>query len=318
MNWKIKALMQRVVAGLPSNLSYAVYYQMQRHMGGLRRINPTNSLRSAVEIVRAAVDNGREVNGARVLEVGAGRRVNIPIAMWLAGADSVTTVDLNPYQRAELIAEDLDYYHANPEEIARIFDGVDVQQDRWDQLMSYSFRVSGLAGLLDMCRINYLAPADASDLDATSHSIDLHISTNVFEHVPRESLVAILAEGGRLLTDCGLAIHRIDHSDHFWHTDSSLTPISFLQYDESTWQRLSGNRYMYANRIRVDDFYDIYRESEQEVVCTEKSTDQSVLDELKRGACELDESFSDKPLEVLATMQSTFVSRPRVPQAVAT
>jgi len=51
MNWKLKAIIQNLVEKLPPNLSYALYYYMQRKFGGLQRMNPLNDLQKSVEIV---------------------------------------------------------------------------------------------------------------------------------------------------------------------------------------------------------------------------------------------------------------------------
>jgi predicted RNA methylase len=45
------------------------------------------------------------VTGRTVLEVGTGHMVDLPIGMWLCGAERVITVDLNPYLSRELVSE---------------------------------------------------------------------------------------------------------------------------------------------------------------------------------------------------------------------
>ena len=52
----------------------------------------------------------------------------------------------------------------------------------------------------------------------------------------------------------GLLLHMVDHSDHFSHADSSLSPIHFLQFSDAQWQRYAENRYSYVNRLREDDY----------------------------------------------------------------
>ncbi|MBE9572765.1 MAG: methyltransferase domain-containing protein, partial [Proteobacteria bacterium] len=48
-------------------------------------------------------------------------------------------------------------------------------------------------------------------------SIDYHISTTVFEHIPGKDIERILNEAKRILKREGIAIHFIDLSDHFQH-----------------------------------------------------------------------------------------------------
>jgi hypothetical protein len=59
----------------------------------------------------------------------------------------------------------------------------------------------------------------------------------------------------------GLFVHFIDHSDHFSHSDATISPINFLKHCESDWQGYAGNRYMYMNRLRHDDMIELIRES---------------------------------------------------------
>ena len=81
-----------------------------------------------------------------------------------------------------------------------------------------------------------------------------HISYTVFEHIPAPILSDILSEAQRVLRPSGLAIHLIDYSDHFAHSDASISAINFLQYDDAAWSRLADNPYMYMNRLRADDY----------------------------------------------------------------
>ncbi|MGR3302934.1 MAG: hypothetical protein ACUZ8I_10590 [Candidatus Scalindua sp.] len=55
------------------------------------------------------------------LEVGTGRRMNLPIALWLGGASKIITVDLNPYLKAELIFRDLAYMRNNQQKVKKLF-----------------------------------------------------------------------------------------------------------------------------------------------------------------------------------------------------
>jgi hypothetical protein len=64
----------------------------------------------------------------------------------------------------------------------------------------------------------------------------------------------IINEGNRILSEEGLFVHLIDCSDHFSHNDKSISRINFLQYNVTQWNKLAGNRYVYVNRLRHDDF----------------------------------------------------------------
>src|SRR5918997_5963825 len=97
MNWQQKARIQNLIGALP--LSNAIYYAVQRSVGSLRKgqANPVEYYDAARRMAAWSRATGRDVEGMRFLEVGTGRNVNLPTALWLCGAEHVTTVDLNPY-----------------------------------------------------------------------------------------------------------------------------------------------------------------------------------------------------------------------------
>jgi SAM-dependent methyltransferase len=308
MNWRIKARIQNAVAMLPPSVSYPAYYWMQRRFGGLRRIDPVKGFRKFVNACQRLEQVGATPVDGEFLEVGTGRQVTMPIAYWLCGARGTTTVDLNPYLKEELVRESLDYLSAHAGEIRALF-GKWLHEDRFGELLNFTKRPWHLAGLLDLCCIRYIAPGDAGSLHVPSGSFDFQISFNVFEHVTPSALRSILREGNRVLKRNGLFVHRVDYSDHFSHSDKSISAINFLRYDAEKWRRLAGNRYMYMNRLRVDDFEDLFREVDHEILLVDSDVDPSVESMLERGGFELDAAFRDKPLQVLATTGSWFITR---------
>ena len=83
---------------------------------------------------------------------------------------------------------------------------------------------------LKSINIIYMAPQDACDLPLPSDSFDFFISNTVLEHIPPAVISDIFAEASRVLCSDSLMIHHIDFSDHFSHSDSSISPINFLRY----------------------------------------------------------------------------------------
>ncbi|MFM6005613.1 MAG: methyltransferase domain-containing protein, partial [Sphaerospermopsis kisseleviana] len=93
--------------------------------------------------------------------------------------------------------------------------------------------------LLQFINVDYIAPGDASELSIPSNSIDFHTSYTVFEHIPPDIIKAIIKEGKRVLKSNGLFVHKIDYSDHFSHSDKSISAINFLQFSDSEWNRIA-------------------------------------------------------------------------------
>nr|NIV33804.1 hypothetical protein [Anaerolineae bacterium] len=166
MNWKRKAFIQNAIAKLPSDLSYRLYYFVQRRFGGLRRPYPFSRLRATAEILARIREQGRSAESRAFLEVGTGPRLNLPIALWLCGASEIWTVDLNPYLRPELVAEDVAYIRRHRQEIQALFQPY-ASPSLFRERLARLETAEGmrLDGLLDMMHIRYHAPGDAAQLD---------------------------------------------------------------------------------------------------------------------------------------------------------
>lgn len=311
MHWKLKARIQNAVSLLPSSASYAVYYWIQRNFGGLKRSSPINRLTAAIETWKRIQGRGYTPAGKVFLEVGTGRVPLVPLAYWLMGAEKTITIDSNPYLRAELVAEALQYAAENEAEILNLFGSL-LDKKRFAELLAFR-RDShySVSALLDLCHVEYVAPGDAADTCLPDRSIDFHTSYAVFEHIPLDVLRKILEEGNRIIKDDGLFIHRIDYSDHFSHTDGSISAINFLQYADDEWERYAGNRYMYMNRLRHDDFIDLFESVGQKIVESQPHIDPRARELLKSGSLSIDQRFSPKSEEVLAITVAWILSQKR-------
>ena len=307
MKWKAKAQLQHAVSLLPPSLSYSVYYWIQRHFGELRKVNPVTRLTAGIGVCKRIKQFGRTPIGGTFLEVGTGRRINTPVAYWLNGARKIITVDLNPYLKEELVREDIAYIAENKEKIKRLFDNY-FFEDRFRSLLDLANGEWHLSDLLELCKVDYLAPQDAANLPVSAGSVDFHTSYTVLEHIPPDILKLILQEGKRVITTNGLFIHRIDCSDHFSHSDRSLSSINFLQYNEQEWNKIAGNRYMYMNRLRVDDFQQLLQESSHRILDIEPDRDLTAVELIKNGNLKLSNRFKDKSDEVIATIGFWIVS----------
>ena len=62
MHWKLKAAIQNTVSFLPSSVSYATYYWVQRHFGGLRRLSPVERLVAGIDTWKRIQEQGVDPN----------------------------------------------------------------------------------------------------------------------------------------------------------------------------------------------------------------------------------------------------------------
>jgi SAM-dependent methyltransferase len=307
MNWKLKAKIQNLISLLPPNVSYSIYYWIQRNFGALRsnKINPIDRLRAGFETCKRLEQFGKSPVGATFLEVGTGRRINTPLAFWLLGAEKIITVDLNPYLKEELIKADLEYIKNHSNDIEDLFENR-IVNNRLNILISLNQSPLNLQELLKLISVDHIAPGDASQLSIPSNSIDFHTSYLVFEHIPPEIIKAIIKEGKRILKKDGLFVHRIDYSDHFSHSDKSISAINFLQFSDIEWNRIAGNRYMYMNRLRHDDFKKLFLELELSILLDE--VNQSLDAKSSLNEITLDPFFSQKDEEILSITSAWIVS----------
>ncbi len=307
MHWKTKALIQNMLSSLPSRISYEVYYKLQRVCGGLRKMNPTVGIKDGIAIVSSIERVKKSVDDKVFVEIGTGRTIIIPITLWLCGASRIITVDLNPYLKTKLIQEELDFIRCNKSAVLGMFGNRANRKqfnERFDRIVRGNIDIEGL---MKESQIEYFAPSDARELPVCDRTIDFHISNNVFEHIPLDVLSQILSEGRRKIKDDGLMVHRIDFSDHFSHSDPRISTINFLKYSEEQWHRYSGNRYMYHNRARIDEFEEIVEKAGLKIVDKKLEIDQEAVRLIKSGF-KLDKRFAGKPEEINSVLNDLVVA----------
>jgi SAM-dependent methyltransferase len=312
MDWRVKAAIQQAVSVLPASVADRTYYGIQRRFGALREDDPIGRIGAAKLFVALIEAQGQRVDGRTFLEIGTGRRLNLPIALWLYGAAAVTTVDLNPLLRAELVAKDIAFLRDHAEQIREIFADRPDRDAIVERLRTLLDLPAGdHEALLETTNISYLAPADARSLgDIADASIDFHVSFTTAEHIPPDVLRAIFAEGRRVIRPDGLFVFDIDMSDHFSHSDRKITSVNFLRFSESGWARRAGNRYMYHNRLRIDELEQLLADAGLDIVSRNCLTDRRSLAALQAGL-PLDERFAGKPPEINAVTRARIVARAR-------
>lgn len=307
MGWKTKAKVQNAVSLLPRSIAYYLYYWIQRRYGSLRSVNPVDGFKAGIETREMINAQGKDLRDKVILEIGTGRRINTPIALWLLGAEKVITVDKNPYLKLELVKDDLRYVSENEEEIRALFKH-QILEDRFSLLLGAAKKGPALAELLELFHVRYMAPMDASRLDLPEDSIDYLISYNVFEHIPPGVIASILVEGNRVIREAGLFVHRIDFSDHFAHQDKSINFVNYLRYEDGEWNRIVHNHFMYMNRLRVDDMEELFERSGQRIVSSQPYQHPAVLDLYKRGELRLAEKYKHKSEHSVCTIDSWIIS----------
>jgi SAM-dependent methyltransferase len=302
MGWRNKARFAKAVAKLPPGISYGAYYLIQRHFGTLRQMNPIRCLKAGVAIVDLIRKRKPEVTGSETfLEVGTGRCLSLPMALWLCGAFRTITVDLNPYLKAELVFEEIAYIRNHQDEVTTLFgphSQKPVFRERFDLLLRSGL---DLDRLLSLMNIEYHGSANAAQLELLDQSIDYHVSFMVLQHIRPAALAAILREARRLLKPGGLSVHYVVLGDLFSGFDHSISQVNFLQFSEEEWESIAGNRYMYHNRLRADELRGLFEGAGLAVRDLDAKIDPVSLRALKANELPLDQRFRGKTPETNAT-----------------
>jgi SAM-dependent methyltransferase len=120
--------------------------------------------------------------------------------------------------------------------------------------------VSSLEDLQSCYGIAYRAPVDMARTDFADASFDLCVSTNTLEHIPVATLEAILHELRRILKAGGIVSAQIDYSDHYAHTDKSISKLNYLRFSDAQWRR-HNHRCFHQNRLRHNHYRRLFVEA---------------------------------------------------------
>lgn len=258
--WKLKSFVFGCIEffNAPRLLYFLQKNVTKRSRVGVLRISPV--WQSHKEYIKKYESTGK------VFEFGAGKT----LAQNLYLSDIVSeqiVVDLNPmidFELVEKVREQLTgvVNLKSTEEIKNL-----------ENLKSYG--------------IQYWAPYDAANTNFSNKSIDACISTNTLEHIPEESITAIFSELYRTLKDDGIISAKIDYSDHYAHTDKSISLLNYLKFDSNDWKKHNHNSH-YQNRLRHYDYLDIFRKTgfvvvEEKVFFDEKDIPYELVDAFKNN-----------------------------------
>lgn len=286
MHWKLKAAVFKALDYVPGG--DALHFQLQRHVTRnwpRRRDHLVTYIETARLVLRdfsrfSAIDPA----GAGFVEIGAGRDLAAPLAMRFMGAGPVTTIDIARLARLDLVN------HA-----ARILAGelkVPAPHfDSWEALRAFG--------------IDYRAPYDIAARPGIG-PFDAFISNEVLEHIPAESLRALLAATKTFLKPGGLSIHSVDYSDHFAR-DSGVSRYNFLTYDDREWRPYNSG-FQYVNRLRHSEYVALHEENGLEILDTEPYA-EDIPAEIVAGLAPRFKAFAPDDLRI---MRSRIVARRRI------
>jgi SAM-dependent methyltransferase len=294
-SWIAKAVVQKGISGLPSAWGHAANDFFRRHVtkgAGLSdRVFQERSTAAAHH-----VEAGLSLRDQPVIELGTGWYPVVPVALYLCGFSSITSVDLVQHMNLEGLRD-----------VALRFIDLDNRQGLGELLPHYeAYRLERLRRMVentsrpaipaDVCLT--LMTGDASRLPLPDGYAGFIVSNSVLEHIYPDVLRPILVEFRRLMRPDGCMSHAVDLSDHFSHLDNSITPYNFLRFSDRGW-RMIDNSIQSQSRLRVDDYRAMFAETGW--APTLETTKSGGVDLL--GRVNLDRRFEAKPPEVNAIVE---------------
>jgi hypothetical protein len=300
--WLLKAGVQGALSMLPRPQAWNRLFQ--RYVTRSLTLTEDYFLQKWTQCARHidhhVVAGGGRPTGFVAVELGTGWFPIIPIGLALSGARRVVTLDQVQLLAPSRVVAVLRAYY---DQIARGTIAVpgDRPLEQLRELLAQSEEESA-EGILARLGIEARV-ADARATGLADGSVDLFVSNNTFEHIPRDVLRDILREYRRLAAPGAVMSHFIDMSDHYAGFDKSIGPYHFLRFSSRTW-RLFNNELQYQNRLRVTDFRELHAETGWRIVRERNSSRELV--ELR--AIELAEEFRRYPEEELAVYASWMVS----------
>jgi SAM-dependent methyltransferase len=254
-SWKTKAALQRLLSKLPWRQQ--IYHWVRWRVIKTLKANPSEHEKrlswAARHMEYTFKHSGQEKLPSRILELGTGEFPTVPIALFLCGAERVTTLDIEKlFHRGYFLAM-LEALASIPRDTMKKY--LPALKDARLAILKQTAenaQNTSTEAILSTFKINYQI-MDARKLTFEKDSFDLILSNTTLEHIPPDDLQQILTSFHQVLKPEGLMSHLIDMSDHFEHSDHSITAYNYLQFDSETWAKFN-TPFLYQNRLRCPDY----------------------------------------------------------------
>ena len=269
--------------------SQRINYLFQKHITKGVQLSDqhfSDKLGHATDHLRFYSKYGKEENFS-ALELGSGWYPVVPIALFLGGAESITSIDISPLMTGEGMLETarkyLSWYNAGK------LDGLKpyIKPERLSALKELATQDLSKDEILTKLNLNLLI-RDARNTGFEDNSFDLVCSNNTYEHIYSEILIGIIKEFQRVVKTGGVNSHFIDMSDHFAHLDNSITIYNYLRFSEKQWRRID-NSVQPQNRLRMSDYEKMYAEFNIEIL--EEEIRPGSIEDLRK--VKLDTAYAD-------------------------
>lgn len=279
MHWYVKAAAAHVLSRMPGGTT--VHYWVQRYVTRTLPL-PESDFRTRFAAAKGHITHYRKfavsapLERAVFMEFGAGWDLAIALVYAAAGVPTQVLLDIHALARADLVSLSVERIRRQAAEAPVVLSAAVTGGTGWahepdEREACVSSLPDGPASQelllpwLNSVGIDYRAPGDARAAGLPDCSVDCITSTTTMEHIPAKDLASILAEAYRVLKPGGIVSCHVDMSDHFCHSDPSITPWNFLRFDDRTWNRIVPPS-LYHNRLRASSHVELVRKAGFDIV----------------------------------------------------
>jgi hypothetical protein len=195
-----------------------------------------------------------EIQGKRCLEIGTGYVGSSAVVMWLLGAKTVTSIDLNRIFISAALKEAV--LSADKEPLFQTLKKYVLSDDSLRERINfvYDWARSARESISDY--FSYLAPFDILT-NQFNDKFDLLFSVSTLEHIPRNIVGEFLEKNATVMADGAKGLHFIDLTDHY---DRHGNPLGFLSLEREHFSEDS-EADARGNRIRASEWLNLFRET---------------------------------------------------------
>lgn len=184
-------------------------------------------------------------SGGRLLEIGTGWTHWYSLYLRLHRDVRITMVDV--WDNRQFVA-----LQAAFGELARYWDGAMPEGVRTN--LDAIEAAASFEELYERLGLEYVLDPRGDLVQFSDRAFQSVFSFHVLEHLPRDSIPAMVEQMARVLERGAHSIHQIGIDDHVAHYDRSASPKQYLSYSDKTWRRRFQNRVQYFNRIQLSEW----------------------------------------------------------------
>lgn len=315
MHWKIKALIQKLLA--PS----AIGDQLNHLPAQLGKNYHKNVVTyQTYETIRKFNYANLNLSTAKTaLEIGTGYSLISPIILSLIGFRKIITTDITKDAKIGHFKKQISYI-SSTQILSSIIENSIYSKDEILNKIDKLRQCKSIAQATSLLNIKYLAPYSFNDTLIANSPIDYICSQVVLEHMSPQSLNELFRFTEDKLTGNNYCVHTINFIDHFTNpgflADKTISAFNFLKYSNRKWKFWADNRIAYTNRLSHIYYYELCEKYNLEIIDfigeNYKESIKLKPEEIHRDILNKYASNPD-PVDLMKFQRGTFVIRKNSP-----